>query len=248
MMPFGFLALVVLIAFLVETAAGFGGTVVTLSLASQLMPVDDVLARFLPVNLLLSAYVVLRHRRHVALRLLLARILPFMGLGVAAGFFLARTASPSWLKIVFALFVLVLSAAELRSLASTRPRDAKLPVPIAAAALVAAGVLHGLFACGGPLAVWVVGREVQDKSVFRATLSALWLVLNALLVAGFAVDSKIQVTTLRESGLLLVPLAVGIAAGERVHARLSPERFRLAVFVLLFVAALALLIRSLPFG
>jgi uncharacterized membrane protein YfcA len=247
-MILAFLALVVLVAFVVETAAGFGGTVVTVSLASQLMPVDDVLARFLPVNIALSAYVVFRHRRHVAGRLLLGRILPFMGSGAAAGFFLARTASPGWLKIVFASFVIILSVAELRSLASDKPRAARLPAPLAAAALVGAGVLHGLFACGGPLAVWVVGREVEDKSVFRATLSALWLVLNVFLVAGFALGAKIHGGTLRESALLLVPLALGIAGGEWIHGRLSPERFRVAVYVLLLIAALVLLVRSLVGG
>jgi uncharacterized protein len=247
-MMLAFFSLVVLVAFLVEAAAGFGGTVVTVSLASQLLPVNDVLARFLPVNIVLSAYVVLRHRRHVAVRMLLGRIVPFMGLGAGAGFFLARAASPGWLKIVFAVFVIVLSLLELRSLASGKPRSRPLPPPIAAAALVGAGVLHGLFACGGPLAVWVVGRDVHDKGVFRATLSALWLVLNILLVAGYALDAKIHVTTLRDSALLLVPLAVGIAAGEWVHARLSPERFRVAVFVLLLVAAAVLLVRSLLGG
>jgi uncharacterized membrane protein YfcA len=247
-MMLGFLALVVLVALVVETAAGFGGTVVTVSLASQVMPVDDVLARFLPVNIALSAYVVLRHWRHVAGRLLFRRVLPFMGLGAAAGFFLARTASPGWLKIVFASFVIVLSIAELRSLASEAPRSTRLPAPIAAAALLGAGVLHGLFACGGPLAVWVVGRDVEDKSVFRATLSALWLLLNVFLVAGFALGAKIHGGTLRESALLLLPLALGIAAGEWIHGRLSPERFRVAVFVLLFVASVVLLVRSVVGG
>lgn len=244
-MMLAFLAAVVLVAFLVETAAGFGGTVVTVSLATQLLPVDDVLARFLPVNVVLSAYVAFRHRRHVAGRLLVGRILPFMGLGAGAGFFIARSASPGWLKVVFAVFVIVLSIAELRSLASREPRSARLPAPVAAAALVGAGVLHGLFACGGPLAVWVVGRDVEDKSVFRATLSALWLVLNVFLVLGYTLAAKIDGVTLRESALLLLPLAVGIVAGERIHARLSPERFRVAVFVLLLVAAVVLLVRSL---
>ncbi|HSO39537.1 MAG TPA: sulfite exporter TauE/SafE family protein [Labilithrix sp.] len=244
-MILAFLAAVVLLAFLVEAAAGFGGTVVTIALASQLLPVDDVLARFLPVNLLLWAYVATRHRRHVAVRLLVGRILPLMGLGAAAGFALARVTNPGWLKIVFAVFVIVLSVVELRSVARGRARRGPLSAPIAVAALVGAGVLHGLFACGGPLAVWVMGRDVEDKGAFRATLSALWLVLNLFLVTAYALDAKIHVGTLRESALLLVPLAVGIAAGEWIHARLSPVRFRVTVFVLLLVAAVVLLIRSL---
>lgn len=232
-----------LVAFLVEAAAGFGGTVITVSLASQLLPVDDILARMLPVNIMLSAYMVLRHRKHVDRRLLFARILPWMGVGLVAGYFVARASSPGWLKIAFAVFVLALSVLELVAL-QRKVVPKKLPGFFAAGALLGAGVLHGLFACGGPLAVWTVGREVDDKSVFRSTLSALWLALNVFLLAGFVLDEKMSVLTLRESAVLVPPLILGIVLGERVHARLSPERFRVAIFGLLFVAALVLLARS----
>lgn len=233
-----------LVAFLVEAAAGFGGTVITVALASQLLPVDDILARILPVNMVLSAYVVLRHRRHVDGRLLFARILPWMGVGLVAGYFVARSTSPGWLKIAFAVFVLGLAVLELVAL-KRKVAPKKLPSVFAAGALLGAGVLHGLFACGGPLAVWTVGREVDDKGVFRATLSALWLALNVFLLVGFVVDTKISAVTLRESLVLLPPLLLGIVLGERVHARLSAERFRVGIFGLLFVAALVLLVRSI---
>jgi uncharacterized protein len=239
------LAAVVLLAFVVEAAAGFGGTVVTVSLASHAMPVGDVLARFIPVNVALSLYMVVRHRAHVSGKLLFGRILPFMGVGVVAGFFTARAASPTWLKVVFGAFVSVLSVLELRALRGGRRSGEPLPGVVAAAALMGAGVLHGLFACGGPLAVWVVGREVSDKGAFRATLSALWLVLNIALVVGFAIDHKVTASTLRESAILVPALVLGIAVGERVHDRLSAERFRVAVFSLLLVASLVLLARSL---
>ena len=229
---------------MVEAAAGFGGTVITVALASQLLPVDDILARILPVNMVLSAYVVLRHRRHVDRRLLFARILPWMGVGLVAGYFVARSASPGWLKIAFAIFVLALSVLELVAL-RRKVTPKKLPGVISAGALLGAGVLHGLFACGGPLAVWTVGREVDDKGVFRSTLSALWLALNVVLLAGFVLDARVSTLTLRDSVVLLPPLLLGIVLGERVHARLSPERFRVGVYGLLFVAALVLLVRSL---
>jgi hypothetical protein len=237
------LGLIVLLAFAVEAAAGFGSTVVTVTLAAQLMPVDAVLARFVPVNVLLSLYLVARYRRSVDLRLLFRRVLPWMGVGMAGGLAVAHVASPGWVKVAFAIFVVVLSAFELWGLrrgGSARP----LGAGTAGGALVAAGLVHGMFACGGPLVVWVVGREVDDKAVFRATLSALWLVLNVVLVVGYVLGGQLDGGTLKESAFLVLPLAAGILVGERVHDRLSPERFRAAVFALLFVAAGVLLVRS----
>lgn len=249
------LALIVLVAFVVESAAGFGGTVVSVSLGSQLMPVDDVLLRFLPANLVLSFVMVLRTWRLVDRRILLARIAPWMGGGMAVGVGIARVASPEVVKLVFAMFVLVLACAELRKASRARAAvdtnaalDAEsgteLPRAVSLSALVGAGILHGMFACGGPLAVWVLGRDLPNKGPFRATLSALWLGLNAILVATYAFGGRFTLASGRDSGLLLVPLVGGLFLGERIHASLSPARFRVAVFALLAVSSLVLLVRS----
>jgi uncharacterized membrane protein YfcA len=93
--------------------------------------------------------------------------------------------------------------------------------------------------------VWVIGRELTDKSRFRATLSMLWLVSNLLVVAGFGASGTITLATLSGSALLLPPLALGLFVGEKIHARLSPTRFRVAIFALLFVASTVLLVRTL---
>ena len=256
------LCLVVLVAFVVESAAGFGGTVVSVSLGSQLMAVDDVLLRFLPANLLLSLVMVIRTWRHVDGRTLFVKIAPFMGIGMIVGTMVAKVASPEIVKVLFAAFVLALAGLELRKVPprevenegvlanepskGTPEADTKaLPLAVSAGALVAAGVLHGMFACGGPLAVWVAGRDLPDKSRFRATLSALWLVLNGVLVVGYLVERKLTVASFQDSGMLVVPLVVGMIVGERVHRSLSPARFRRAVFMLLGVAALVLLARSI---
>lgn len=237
--------LVVALAFVVEAAAGFGGTVVTVSLGSALADVEQVLVRFLPANLLLSAYLVAKHRRAVDREVLVRRVLPSMGLGLACGLALARLTSPLLLKAVFAAFVLILSVYELAAFVRRSPSSEPLRPTVAHGALFFAGVLHGLFACGGPLAVWVVGREVTDKSRFRATLCMLWLVSNVLVVAGYGASGTLTRETLSGSALLLVPLALGLFVGEKIHARLSPARFRVAVFALLFVASAVMLVRTL---
>lgn len=234
-------AAIVFVAFVVESAAGFGATVVTVTLAAQLMAVDDVLVRFLPLNLVLSSYVVLRHRSTVDAKLLFRGIVPAMGVGFVLGAVLARFAQPGWIKVAFAAFVVVLSIFELVPRRTEVVRA--LPGPVRALALGVAGVVHGLFACGGPLVVWVVSREVKEKAVFRSTLSALWLLLNGVLVVTFVIARKLGPATLTDSAWLVVPLGLGIAAGEVVHHRTPEAAFRKGVFALLLVAATILLVR-----
>jgi uncharacterized membrane protein YfcA len=238
------LALIVLLAFVIEAAAGFGATIVTVTLAAQLVPIERVLAALVPVNLGLSTYIVARHHRAVDRRLLLRRVLPFMGAGVLVGLALFQLRHHGFLRLAFAIFVVTLAAVELwrsRRAAPSRPLS-----PAAwAATLGGAGVIHGLFATGGPLVVYAVGRELEDKARFRATLSALWLVTNAILVASYLLAGTLTAATLIDTALLVPSLLAGIVAGEWVHHRVSEARFRVAVHVLLLFAGAALLARSL---
>ena len=236
--------LVVFAAFVVESAAGFGATVVTVTLGAFLFPLNVVLATFLPANLLLSSYMTLRYRHVIDREVLFRRILPLMGLGLAAGLALARLEKASGLKLVFAAFVVLLAARELLSRSGTEAPSSPSSPARTAATLITAGVVHGIFACGGPLVVYYAGRTLRDKARFRATLSALWLVLNAIVFSSLVQRGTVGGKTLAVSALLAAPLVLGIAVGEQLHARVSEARFRRGVFVLLLVAGLVLLVRT----
>jgi len=236
---------IVFAAFVVEAAAGFGSTVVTVTLGAFLFPLPVVLATFLPANILLSAYMTLRYRHFIDREVLFRRILPLMGLGLVAGLALARLEKASWLKLVFAAFVVTLAARELLQRGEAPPPASPTSGrKRTAVTLITAGVVHGIFACGGPLVVYYAGRTLKDKARFRATLSALWLLLNAVVVASLVQRGAVRGETLAVSALLAAPLVLGIAVGEHLHARVSEARFRRGVFVLLLVAGLVLLART----
>ena len=223
-----------------EATAGFGATVITVTLGAYFLPIEEVLAIFVPVNLLLSAWLVARNHRSIDRALLLRRVLPVMGLGVVVGLALFHLRGEGWIKAVFGLFVVALSALELAR-GSSPPASA----PARTVALFASGVVHGLFACGGPLLVWVAGRELPDKGRFRATLSVVWLLLGLVLVANYTLAGTLSLTTLSRSVMLLPPLFVALWVGERVHHRIDPVTFRKAVFVLLLLAGGSLAARTL---
>jgi uncharacterized membrane protein YfcA len=240
------LALIVTLAFLVEAAAGFGATLVTVTLASHFLAIDEVLARFLPLNLLLSLALVVREARHVDRAVLLRRVVAVMLPGMGLGLLLSGLRDAVALKACFGGFVLALSVRELRLLRTpTAAAGAPLSPLAATSALLGAGVVHGVFASGGPLLVYVVSRELPDKARFRATLSAVWLLLNSILLARHAAAGTVNTATLQQSATLLVPLLLGSLAGNAVHDRISPAHFRAGVFGLLAFAGASLLVRSL---
>ncbi len=239
------LALIVFASFLVEAATGFGSMVVALTFGALWFSVNELLGWLIPVNMVLSTYLVIRGRRFIEWRFLGTRMIPLMALGLLGGTLVAAKANEAtWLKPLFGAFVIAVAAWQLKTALKPSEVAAPLPAPARVAALFTAGVIHGIFATGGPLAVFVSARELPDKAVFRGTLSMLWLVLNALVLPRLVMDGQVTVTTLQTSALMLLPLGVGIAAGEWVHHRLDEVRFRIVVAVMLLVAGAVLVARS----
>lgn len=231
--------------FFVEAVAGFGGTVVAVSLGATAFPIAHVLAVFLPLNLALSAYLALRHRAAVRGRLLAGRIVPAMAIGLAGGTALAVLVDAERAKVGFAALVIAVAVREVVRLARAPVAPAApLPPAAQAAILVGAGVIHGLYATGGPLVVAVANRVLHAKAELRATLAVLWFSLNAIVLVRLIAHGDLTGETLRVSAMIVPALAVAAALGEVVHRRVSERGFRWLVAALLGVTGAILLARS----
>jgi uncharacterized membrane protein YfcA len=239
-MPSLLLAALVAVAFAVETAAGFGSMVVLLTLGGLLMPLPGLMAVAVPVNLLVSAVVMLREPRAIAVRLLLLRVLPAMLSGLSLGVLLGARVSPLVLQRVFALFVIGLAVAQLLRRSSAAPQPVRSRSTLGW--LAAGGVAHGAFAAAGPLVVHAIARELPDKRAFRATLAALWLTLNLALVINQIAHGLVTPATLSQSALLLPATLLGMVLGEQIHRRLEPARFLRAVHGLMLAGGAVLLL------
>lgn len=243
------LLLIVLFAFATETAIGFGATVLTVSLGSFWVSLDTLLPAFVPVNMALSAYLVLRRARDIAYRVLLVQLAPALLAGLLVGLWIFRLKEFEALKLAFALFVIALAAIEIRAAlrgtadAAPTSRGARLFMH---GLLALGGLIHGLFGTGGPMIVYVMRRHVRDKSAYRASLALVWLCLNAALVANYAQMGLLGSQTLVRAGALLCVLGPALLLGEWIHRRFDARRFQIAVCALLLIAGVALAARTAP--
>ncbi len=238
---------IVTIAFTVEAALGFGATVVTVALGSLLLPLDQLLPAFVPLNMCLSAYLSARYFRAVRWRMLLTEVLPVMLLGLPFGIFALARIAEAPLKLAFGISIIALSAVELLrprvvrgSGIAVRPLEGKTAFGV----LFLGGVVHGAFATGGPLAVYVVSRKIVDKTSFRATLSVLWLLLNVVLVSSYVVMGKVDTATLETAAPLALGLSFGLVVGEVLHRRVPERIFRVLVFAMLGIAGAVIVARA----
>ncbi len=234
---------IVFAAYTLQTAVGFGAMLVCLTLAAHQLDVREIIVLALPLSMLQSGVVAWRGRAAIDVRFLLGRILPFMGLGLVVGYLASREVHDTMLRTAFAGLVIVLASRELWVLLRRQSEHSPPSRLASIAALLGAGVTHGLYAVGGPLLVYALGRENLDKQAFRATVSAIWIGLNTLLISGFVIEGLYTPARLQDLAILLAVLPFAFLLGDLLHRRIPERPFRVIVFALLIVAATSLLLR-----
>jgi uncharacterized membrane protein YfcA len=238
-MTYALLGLIALVAFISEGAIGFGATVITVALGAQLLPLDVLLPAWVPLNIAMSTYLVVRNRHHVQWRFLLVEIIPLVALGTIAGLGLFHLPNKTLFAAILGVFVCALALLQL-----VRPAANPLARAWQYVFLGIGGVAHGLFGTGGPMIVYVARRRLPDAAAFRATLCVLWLGLNIALVVNYAALRLYTTTTGTYSLIFAALLVPGVYVGNKLHHALPPQTFEKAVWIGLFVAGLALAIRS----
>ncbi|WP_190324562.1 sulfite exporter TauE/SafE family protein [Pseudomonas profundi] len=241
--PWLWLGLFILLAYTIEAVTGFGSLVIALSLGALILPIPEMMPVVVPLNVLMTAYLVWRNHRHIYWPVLLKLILPLMLLGTAAGYALRPWLGDDLLKLLFGMLVLWFASRELLRMY----RGIKItphPLRLSRALAFGAGITHGLFASGGPLLVYAIGGIQLDKSRMRATLLVVWLTLNSCLTALFLFDGTL-IPSLPRLVLYLPLLVVGVLLGEYLHHRLDEQRFRQVVYGLLVLTGVLLIFKAL---
>ena len=236
------LTLIIILAHFIETVTGFGATVIALALGVHLVSLNDLVVTLVLLGLLQSLYLVVRGHGLIELRLLLKNVLPLCGLGLAVGAYVSNRLETPVLQRILGVFVVAVAVLELGRLLRKQANTRRLNPLAARALLLGAGFFHGIFASGGPLIVYYASREIEEKRVFRATLSLLWLVLNSVLLGTFIFAGRLGSSQVVLAGQLAVGLVLGIVLGELWHHRISPRAFRLVVQGVLVVIGLVLLV------
>jgi uncharacterized protein len=236
------LAALVMTAIALESVVGFGATVLTLSLGTWILPVTALLPAYVPVNIALSASIAWRDRDAIDRGLLRRRVLPFAGAGLLLGLALYRYAARPELQKAFGVMVVLMGLNELRK-ALRPPATVVLGRARGNALLAAGGVVHGVFGTGGVLIVAMLAGEGLGKRQLRATLAALWLLLNSALVLNFIRHGDLGATSLRRSALLLPAVALGGWLGDAVHRRVSERPFRIVMAAVISAAGAATALR-----
>lgn len=235
-----FLALIVLCANIVEAISGFGSTIISVTLGSGFYDINKLISILLPINICLSAYIVFMHHKFINFKFILKNILPYMGFGMLLGITTSIYIAFSSLKNIYGILVVILSIRELYILFSKNRINKPISQFVSSTSIFFAGIIHGLYASGGPLLVYGLSSKNLDKNVFRVTLSTIWLIFNVTLFMVYLFTNKITTENLKISLLLVPTLLLGVYIGEKIHSKINERLFKISVFSILLIAGIRL--------
>ena len=102
------------------------------------------------------------------------------------------------------------------------------------------GVLSGFLltstSTNGPPLVFALQARRSEPQVFRATLNMIFLVSGLYGLVLFAAFGEIATSDLWLAAAVLPSMVIGVSIGKFIRNRVDPNRFRVAVLVLLTVA------------
>lgn len=237
---------------------GFGGMVITLAAGSLFFALDEITAAALMANLLVSAYVLGTDLHHVNRPVIFRLIVPFMIPGVLAGIFLREMLIP--LPAMLGLFLILIVPyrfyRERKDLSTgvSRPPDERSMHERGhhAARSVAgrlwtasAGFVQGWMNTGGPLLVYGLARAGLSPRSFRATLMAIWTVINTGIMIGHVFSGEFAGPQLYQMAFVVPTLPLFYGIGNALHHRIPTREFNSVIYGLLTVMGVFLVVRSL---
>lgn len=244
--------IVVFCSFTLEAITGFGCTVIALPFVTALLGMHEGVIIVTVLALLLAMWIAIRNFHDINFREF-AKIIALVILGLPIGIFLSRTADVQLLKKTLAVFIIAVSVFQLTLIFLRHRKESRDPQEEAPGekkkmpwysyiALFLAGIVHGMFSSGGPLAILYTARALEDKKQFRATLCLLWTTLNIILVATYLIEGAITPAMGLNMLELLPFMLLGILAGEKIHRHVNAQTFTLLIFISLLITGIFMLI------
>lgn len=167
-------------------------------------------------------------------------LLPFGMLGACVGAYALITLPTTPVLLTLGAFTMFFGFRNIFGLQPVGAVSRAFAVP----AGLAGGAAGALFGAGSPPYIMYLTRRLLDKGAVRATFS--WLIaidggfrLALFLFAGLLFDSKLQIAY----GLGLIPMAIGLYSGNKVHLDITSEGMLRVVGALLVLSGAMLFLK-----
>jgi uncharacterized protein len=233
--------LVVLAAYTIFGATGFGSSIVAVPLLAHAFPLSFTVALVTTLDAFAATSSSIRQRRFAAWEEFF-RLLPalLIGMGIGSTLLLNLPRAPAILAL--GVFVTLYGAYLLRGPAQLTQAPVWLAWPIG----VVGGVFSALFGTGGAIYIVFLSARIHDKTRLRATSALVITVTVWIRIALFiATGLLMNVSLFALAAIALPAMALGLRLGNRLHHALSGRGVLRLISGLLVVNGVTLILRAL---
>lgn len=240
---------VVFLSNVIQCITGFAGTVLAMPFSLMLVGYNVAKPCLNVLGIVASAGVVATNYKHINIKELI-KIVCIMLVGIFGGFFLNGNLNLNEQVLYKILGFVVIGFMLLGCYtAFIKKEDAnvknKTPFTtiVSYFILILAGLVHGMFVCGGPLLIIYASEKLKEKNEFRATLSAVWIVLNGILmlndIRSGVFDKNLVVIVLICTAILFFALLLG----NYLAKKMSNKVFMIITYILMGISGLSLVLK-----
>jgi hypothetical protein len=235
------LAAIAFVGALIFGITGFGAALITIPLASHLVPLPFALALFALGDLAMAFSVGLENPKN-AVRSEWTRLVPMILVGTALGVTLLVNLPRQAGLLLLGLFVFSYALYSFFG----RVRAGIIAAWWAWVAGLAGGITSTVFGAGGPPYAIYLSQRGLTKEQFRATMGFATMTSISLRVVAFLLTGLLLNAEVWIAAAAVVPAAfIGIAAARRAFAWISRETLMKAVALMLLASGGSLVLRAL---
>lgn len=232
----GLFLLVIFLTNIIQGITGFAGTVLAMPPSILLQGIDVAKPILNILGLLASIWIVIISYKDLNKKEFV-KVMVIMFFGLLAGIYIYSVLPVPVLLKIYAVFIILIALKGLLV-----KKEVELKEWILNGIVFASGIIHGMFVSGGPLLIIYAAQKFKEKSEFRATVSAVWIILNSYLAFSHWKTGLFTQGTVTKLWWCLIPLFIGMVIGNILHKKMSQKMFLLITYVLLIISGLSLLV------
>lgn len=220
-------------AMLINAVTGFAGNLLAMPTTIQLIGMTDAKVMSTIVGIVTCAVIAALNPKAINWYEIIKAIL-LMIPGILFGLYLFYNVNYLFLLYVYGSIILIIAVKNF----FTKPLVYKMTLPLVLLIMTGAGIMHSLFVSSGAFMVIYAMHTFKDKSEFRATMVVLGAFLNILLLFQEIIAKEITFYNTGLSIAVIIPSLLAIFLGNRLHKKLSGNKFFLLANILLLISGL----------
>lgn len=230
---------ILILAYTFRGVTGFGSGLIAIPSLALFLPLTFVVPFISIMDISASVLHVIHTRQHIAWKTML-RALPFAFIGVAVALFIIKSINTVILVKALGVFIILFAVYSLISPKLNRNDSPVWPV----FAGFFGSLIGTLFGTGGPFYVFYFHLQEMDKTVFRATCAATFLLDGLIRATGFTLSGFYTSTVLINILYAYPIMFLAMYIGEHLHTNISQRTFQKAIGVFLIFSGFALLLKN----